>query len=46
MKQDFTDFHASVGAHDDQPVNPSGNVPLQQAIDHRRQVLGNEGNAL
>lgn len=39
MKQDFTDFHASVGAHDDQPVNPSGNVPLQQAIDHRRRGL-------
>jgi len=39
MKQDFTDFHASVGAHDDQPVNPSGNLPLQQAIDHRRRGL-------
>lgn len=39
MKQDFTEFHASVAAHDDQPVNPSGNASLAQTIDHRRRGL-------
>ncbi len=39
MKQDFSDFHASIAAHDDQAINPSRNAPLQDVIDRRRRGL-------
>jgi len=39
MKQDFSDFHASIAAHDDQAINPSRNSPLRDVIDRRRRGL-------
>ena len=39
MKQDFSDFHASIAAHDDQAINPSRNAPLQDVIERRRRGL-------
>ena len=39
MKQDFSDFHASIAAHDDQAINPSRNAPLRDVIDRRRRGL-------
>ena len=39
MKQDFSDFHASIAAHDDQAINPSRNASLQDVIDRRRRLL-------
>jgi len=39
MRQDFSDFHAGIAAHDDQAINPSRNAPLQDVIDQRRRGL-------
>ena len=35
----FSDFHASIAAHDDRAINPSRNAPLQDVIDRRRRSL-------
>jgi len=39
MKQDFRDFHASLGALDDQSINPSRQPGLSDVIDRSRRGL-------
>lgn len=42
MSAEPTDFHAQLSAFDDQPINPSGNVPMSELIDaSRRRLLKN-----
>ena len=46
MKQDFQSFHANLSALDDQAINPSANVSLEQLVDHSRRNLLKGGMGL
>ncbi|MFG3452574.1 PhoX family protein [Stutzerimonas stutzeri] len=46
MKQDFQSFHADLSALDDQAINPSANVSLDQLVDRSRRNLLKGGMGL
>ncbi|MGE6659783.1 PhoX family protein [Pseudomonas sp. NPDC077408] len=46
MKQDFQSFHANLSALDDQAINPSANVSLEQLVDRSRRNLLKGGMGL
>lgn len=46
MKQDFQSFHANLSALDDQAINPSANVSLDQLVDRSRRNLLKGGMGL
>jgi secreted PhoX family phosphatase len=46
MKQDFQSFHAYLSALDDQAINPSANVSLEQLVDRSRRNLLKGGMGL
>lgn len=46
MNQDFQSFHANLSALDDQTINPSANVSLEQLVDRSRRNLLKGGMGL
>jgi len=46
MTQDYQQFHARLEAHDDLPINPSANAPLDSLIDPTRRNLIKGGLSL